>query len=202
MNWLRAAILTLTVVAAQAAPGHKEGINTEEIASARDAVRQATATLGEDHPVTAILLRNLALAMQEAGYSNYAEHYGQQSLAILERRFGPHDVSLVPVLNVLAEVAVSQAEYDQAREYAQRAVAIGPAAEAHYGTALHNLAAVLQVQGDYADAASYYRQALEVRRRFLPAGHPYIALTRAALDRDQRLARRVRVAQTHSAAGN
>src|SRR5579885_1657663 len=113
MNWV-AGILLLTGLLAQGATPEKgagtpaAGGNADEIAAARDAVRKATAALGENHPVTAIFLRNLALAMQEGGYSNYATHYAQQSLAILEKRFGPTDVSLVPVLNVLTEAAVSE----------------------------------------------------------------------------------------------
>ena len=183
----------MSVLLAHGAPRHKTetavapaGGQVDEIASARDALRQATAALGEDHPVTAFMLRNLALAMEEGGYPNYAEHYAKQSLAILERHFGASDVSLTPALNVLAEAAVSQARYDEARQFAMRAIVIGPDSGAHYATALHNLAAVFQAQGEFQDAAEFYRQALAIREKLLPAGHPYIRLTRAALDRVQR----------------
>ncbi|SPF56540.1 hypothetical protein SBA4_880023 [Candidatus Sulfopaludibacter sp. SbA4] len=194
MNWVTAGILLVSVLSAHGAPRDKtkttaSGGNESEIALAREALRQATAALGEDHPVTAIMLRNLALAMQEGGYPNYAGHYAQQSLETLERHFGARDVSLVPVLNVLTEAAVSQARYAEAREFAMRAVAIGPAADAHYGTALHNLAAVFQAEGKFQEAAAFYRQALAVREKVLPAGHPYIGITRAALERVQRSAK-------------
>ena len=179
------------VLLAQGAPRRTEtaaapaGGQMDEIASARESLRQATAALGEDHPVTAFMLRNLALAMEQAGYANYAERYAQQSLAILERRFGPGDVSLVPALNVLAEAAVKLSKYDDARQYAVRAVAIGPDAGAHYGTALHNLAAIFQAEGRYQEAADYYRQALSVREKLLPPGHPYTQVTREALKQVQ-----------------
>jgi len=196
MSWVSAGILLAGAVLAQGAPGHKGGLavapsggNAQEIAAAREAVGQATASVGEDHPVTAMMLRNLALAMQEGGYPNYAKFYAKQSLAILERHFGANDVSLVPVLNVLAEAAVSEGQHAEAGEFARRAVAIGPAAEAHYGTALHNLAAVYQAQGKFQEAVEFYRQALAVREKFLPAGHPYIRLTRAALEQVQRPAK-------------
>jgi len=165
--------------------------NADEIAPAREALRQATTALGEDHPVTAIMLRNLALAMQQGGYSNYAEPYAQRSLAILERHFGTDDVSLVPALNVLAEAAFSQARLAEARQFAIRAVAIGPASGAHYGTALHNLAAVFHAEGKLQDAAEFYRQALANREQLLPADHPYIRLTRAALQRVERSAKMI-----------
>ena len=74
-----------------------------------------------------------------------------------------------------------------------RAVAIGPAAGPHYGTALHNLAAAYQAEGKFQDAVEFYRQALAAREKTLPAGHPYIRLTRAALEKVQRSARNSRV---------
>jgi tetratricopeptide (TPR) repeat protein len=198
MKTARIAILLLAVAAAHGASRNKvesavvrTGADTGDIAAARAAVDRATAEHGAEHPVTALMLRNLALAMQQAGYSNYAEHYARQSLAILERRFGPNDASLVPALNVLAEAEVSQGKLADAREAAVRAVAIGPDAEAHYGTALHNLAAVSQLQGDLTTATEYYRQALAVREKLLPAGHPHILLTRAALEQAERSERHV-----------
>jgi tetratricopeptide (TPR) repeat protein len=195
MKRVRTGILLASVLLAHGAPRHKTEIaappagNASEIASAREALRHTTKELGENHPATALMLSNLALAMREGGYFNYAEYYAQQSLAILERHFGPNDVSLVPALNVLAEAAVSQTRYAEAREFAMRAVAIGPDAAAHYGTALHNLAAVYQAEGKFQEAAEFYRQALSVREKVLPPGHPYIRLTRAALEQVQRSAR-------------
>jgi tetratricopeptide (TPR) repeat protein len=196
MNWVRTGILLAGAVLAHGAPRHKgeiavapAGGNAAEIASARDAVRQAAATLGEDHPVTAFMLSNLALAMREGGYSNYAEAYAQRALAILEHHFGPRDVSLVPALNVLAEAAVSQGRYADARRFALRAVEIGPDSGAHYGTALHNLAAVFQAEGKFGEAAEFCRRALAVWEKELPAGHPYIRMTRTALEQLQRTAK-------------
>jgi tetratricopeptide (TPR) repeat protein len=179
----------LSVLLAHGAPRGKAGTvvgpaggRLDEIASAREALRQATVTLGKDHPVTAFMLRNLALAMEEGGYPNYAERYAQESLAILERHFGSSDVSLVPALNVLAEAAVMQSRYDDACRFARRAVDIGPDAGVHYATALHNLAAAFHAKGRFQDAAEYYSQALAIREKLLPSSHPYIRLTRAALD--------------------
>ena len=192
MNRVYAGILLTSVLLAHGAPRHKTETvvapaeNASDIASAREALRRAAAEWGEDHPVTALMLSNLALAMREGGYFNYAEHYAHQSLAILERHFGPGDVSLVPPLNVLAEAAISQAKYAEGREMAMRAIAIGPDAGAHYGTALHNMATACQAEGNIQDAAEFYRQALSVREKVLPPGHPYIRLTRAALEQVQR----------------
>src|SRR5262249_13753129 len=76
---------------------------TNDIAAAREAVRTAEASHGAQHPATAMMIRNLALAFAEAGYNRQAEYYAQQALEILEARFGAHDVTLVPALNVLTE---------------------------------------------------------------------------------------------------
>jgi tetratricopeptide (TPR) repeat protein len=161
----------------------------EAIDSAREAVRESTASLGAEHPATAIMLRNLALAFEQGGYHNYAEYYAQRSLAILESNFGPEDVSLVPALNVLTEACATQARLTQARTLAMRAVAIGPGAGAHYATALHNLAAIFQSEGRFKEAAEFYRQALSAREALLPPGHPYTQVTRAALRQVQRAVR-------------
>jgi tetratricopeptide (TPR) repeat protein len=181
-GWILAAALL-----AQGAP--PAGGSLEAIDSAREAVRESTAALGADHPATAIMLRNLALAFEQGGYHNYAEHYAQRSLAILEANFGPEDVSLVPALNVLAETYASQARFTQARTMAMRAVAIGPGAGAHHATALHNLAAIYQSEGRFKEAAEFYLQALRAREALLQPGHPYIQLTRAALRQVQRAGR-------------
>jgi tetratricopeptide (TPR) repeat protein len=196
MNW-RTAILMLGALTSEAAERIKlqtailpRGGSLNEIAAARESLRQTSAARGETHPLTGLALCNLAASMLAAGYPNYAERYARQSLAILENSFGPDDPSLVLPLNVLTETAFSPARLAEAREFAIRAAAIGPDAEAHYGTALHNLAAVYQVEGNLEGAADLYRKALAVREKFFPAGHPYIQLTRTALDRVQREARK------------
>jgi tetratricopeptide (TPR) repeat protein len=153
------------------------------VRAAREAVETATRTYGDAHPATAMMVRNLALQFEQAGYANYAEYYAQKALTTLQARFGPDDVSLVPALNVLTEAEASQARYADAERTARRAVSIGPSAEAHYATALHNLGAVLEAEGKRCEAATVYKQALAARQAALPAGHPFIAVTRAALER-------------------
>jgi tetratricopeptide (TPR) repeat protein len=153
------------------------------VRAAREAVEAATRTYGPGHPATAMMVRNLALAFEQAGYANYAEYYARQAIAALEAKFGTQDSSLVPALNVLTEAEASQGRYVDAERTARRAVAIGPLAEAHYATALHNLGAVLEAQGKLCEAAAVYSRALAARQAALPSGHPYIAITRASLER-------------------
>jgi tetratricopeptide (TPR) repeat protein len=177
MTWLIGMILATALVLPHETP------NNLSISAARAAVNEAEAAFGPRHPATAMMLRNLALAYQQAGFYNRAEETAQRSLALLEATFGPTDVSLTPVLNVLTETYAAQGRYVEARRLAMRAVAIGPDAGAHYATALHNLGAVLEGVGKLNEASEYYRSALSAREALLPVGHPYIELTRTALER-------------------
>jgi tetratricopeptide (TPR) repeat protein len=133
---------------------------TNEIGAAREAVRAAESSHGPQHPATAMMVRNLALAFAEAGYNNQAEHYAQQALSILEARFGSSDVTLVPALNVLTEAYAAEGRYSEAVRTGMRAVAIGPDAGPHYAVALHNVAAVLERQGKRRQAVDYYARSL------------------------------------------
>jgi tetratricopeptide (TPR) repeat protein len=118
------------------------GRNLEAVAVARQAVAAASAEFGVRHPATAMIIRNLASACERSGYYSLAEHNARLAISILEETFGPRDVSLVPALNVLAETYFAQGRCTEARNMAERAVAIGPEAGAHYAIALHNLTAI------------------------------------------------------------
>jgi len=131
-------------------------------------------------------LRNQAVSYSQDGYYNKAEASAKRALEMLEQCFGPRDVTLVPALNVLGETYIAEGRYVDARAALERAVAIGPEAGAHYGTALHNLAAVYQCEGQLEPARELYRRALVVRETTLPAGHPFTAVTRAALEKLER----------------
>jgi tetratricopeptide (TPR) repeat protein len=138
---------------------------TNDIADAREAARAAEASNGPDHPATAMMIRNLALALNDAGYSKQAEHYAQQAITILESRFGAEDVSLVPALNVLTEAYAGQGRFTEAARAAMRAVTIGPDAGPHYAVALHNMAAVLERQGKRRQAVDYYARSLAAAKK-------------------------------------
>ena len=177
MNWLTQIVLAAALVIPHDMP------NINGISTARASVGVAEKTLGVDHPATAMLLRNLALSYEEAGLHNRAETTAKRSLAILEAAFGPSDVSLTPVLNVLTETYAAQGRFTEARRVAMRAVDIGPGAEVHYATALYNAGAVFESMGELENAREYYKRALTARERWLGADHPYVELTRAAFRR-------------------
>lgn len=164
----------------------EQGKNAEAVSTAREAVRAAEDAFGANHPATAMILRNLALAYERTGYYNRAEAAAMRSIGILEGVFAPNDVSMVPSLNVLTEAFAAEGRYVEALKPALRAVAIGPDAGAHYATALHNAGAIFESEGRLKEAGQYYRKALAARVALLPAGHAYTENTRAALQRVER----------------
>ena len=203
MTFLHLVILATTIVQQSSTPYQlnqqaitlmAQGRNIEAMATARDAVQKAEHSLGALHPATAMFLRNLALAYEQAGFYSEAEAAATRSVSILERDFGPNDVSLTPGLNVLSESYAAEGRYSDASRAAMRAVAIGLDAGVHYATALHNAAAILEQQGLFVEAGSYYRKALVAREAMLPPGHAFTADTRAALARVEHA---VQFAATH-----
>lgn len=149
----------------------------------RRAVDRASSDVGPNDPATAMILRNLALAHLQGGNAQAAEPPVQRALSIMESQFGPSDPSLTPILNVLAECYAATGHIAEALQASERAVSIGPAAGAHYGTALHNLGALREFSGDLDAAATCYRRAVAAKTETLGAGHPYVALSKSALKR-------------------
>ena len=163
----------------------------------RRAADRAVVDLGPGDPATAMILRNLALAYIEAGDAAEAEAPAVLALSIFEAKFGPQDVGLSPILNVLAECYASTGRLQAAERAEQRAISIGADARAHYGTALHNLGAIYELSGDPVGAAAWYFRAITVKTEMLGASHPYVALSKAALKRVERQ-ERLAVAPRHA----
>lgn len=147
------------------------------------AVVQAEAEIGPRDPATAMMLRNLALAYVEKGDCEAAERSAKLAYAMVEARFGADDPALTPILNVLAESYFAAGQVEDTRTAAEHAVAIGAAAGAHYGIALHNLGALREFVGDAGAAAALYRRAIEAKSATLGAAHPYVRLSQDALRR-------------------
>jgi len=192
MTWLNFFILAATLTS-QENTAYKwneqvtkllaEGKNLEAVAAGRQAVASAETVFGPQHPATAMMIRNLAVAYERSGEYSKAEASANRALSILAGLFGANDVSLTPVLNVLVETYAAQGRYLDAEKLGRRAVAIGSGAGLHYATALQNVGAVLEAEGDRAAARQFYARALAARKAMLPAGHPYIEQTQAALVR-------------------
>lgn len=149
----------------------------------RQAADRARSELGSKSPATAMILRNLALAYVQDGKISDAEKSAHRAYTIIESQFGSAEPGLTPILNVLAECYASSGRVAEAEEATKNAVAIGPLAGAHFGTALHNMGALDEYSGDLEGAAVYYRRAIEVRLKTLGSTHPFVELSKAALRR-------------------
>jgi len=157
-----------------------QGKPVEAAMQFHDAAIDAERTLGHDHPATAMVLRNLALAYSGEGLYRKSEAAALESLRILEVSFGKNDDALVPTLNVLGEALIGQHRLTEAGRVLKRAVAIdapGP----HGATALHNLGALYQMEGNLPAAKALYKEALARRVALLGADHPVCAATREAI---------------------
>jgi len=146
------------------------------IAALEQALASAEAGFGADHPATAMIMRNLAFAYASAGQLPRAEKLAKRAIAVLEARFGRDDASIVPALNVLGETLIYERRLREALPVLERAVAFGPGAGAHYATALQNLGAALELQGDVGSAQRYYTLAAAERGRRLGSDHSFARL--------------------------
>lgn len=158
----------------------QQGQAPQAVAQFRAAAAIAEDTLGANHPAIAMILRNLAVAYRAEGLHRKAEVTAQRSRAILEKLYGPNDPSLTPALNVIGEALAAQNRWTEARRIFERAVRLddrGP----HGATALHNLAAAHQSEGQAEAAVRLYRQALSRREAILGGDNPATLATRAAL---------------------
>ena len=153
------------------------------VAVFRQAVERAESDFRPADPGTAMIRRNLALAYVQTRDLEAGEKAARLALSAMESRFGSADPGLTPILNVLAECYASAGRTEEAERATERAIAIGPLAGVHFGTALHNLGALHEFSGDADGAASFYRRAIGVKTEALGASHPHVQMSRAALRR-------------------
>lgn len=163
-------------------------------ADAAVAFQQAIAASdGATEPEAAMLWRNLSVAYSGEGMYRKAEDAASRSVRMLEVRFGPADPSLVPSLNALGESLAAEGRWMEARRVFERAVKLnlgGP----HGATALHNLAAVSQMDGRLDKAVLLYQAALDQRRQIFGDTHALTLTTQRALEQISTL-RQTSVAQ-------
>jgi tetratricopeptide (TPR) repeat protein len=151
----------------------------------RQAVDQAGSEIGPNDPRTAMMLRNLALAYVDIGDFDAAEETAERAFSIVAK-LGPAEPGLTPILNVLAECYASSGRIAEAQRMSESAVAIGPSAGAHYGIALHNLGAILELSDDAEGAASWYRKAIAAKTDALGPAHASVVISKSALRRVER----------------
>ena len=135
--------------------------------------------LGENHPLVATFLNNLANLYQSQGRYEEAEPLYLQALEMYKRILGENHPNVATSLNNLAMLYNSQGRYQEAEPLLVQALEMKKRifGENHPDVAqsLNNLAMLYKSQGRYEEAEPFYLQALEMYKRILGENHPDVA---------------------------
>ncbi len=104
-----------------------------------------------------------------------------EALRIRRLHLKPDSPLIAQALNDLGLIARQRGDLEKGEQLLKEALALDPAKhgqEIEKLATINNLASLLQDQGRYQEAESYFRQALEAKRRLLGPNHP--SLGRAA----------------------
>ncbi|WP_448266923.1 tetratricopeptide repeat protein [Nostoc sp. DSM 114159] len=137
--------------------------------------------LGEEHPVVAQSLNNLAYLYHSQGKYSKAEPLYLQALELWRRLMGEEHPDVARGLNNLAKLYESQGKYNKAQPLYLQALELRRhlLGEEHPDVALslNNLACLYYSQGRYSEAEPLLLQTLELRRHLLGEEHPDVALS-------------------------
>ncbi|MFM7716653.1 MAG: CHAT domain-containing protein, partial [Microcystis sp.] len=132
--------------------------------------------LGDNHPLTASSLNNLAGLYESQGRYSEAEPLYKQALAISKQQLGDNHPDTAISLNNLAELYRVQGRYSEAEPLLKQALSIRKQqlGDNHPDTAssLNNLAGLYESQGRYSEAEPLYKEALAIRKQQLGDNHP------------------------------
>ncbi|BAY76829.1 NB-ARC domain-containing protein [Nostoc linckia NIES-25] len=137
--------------------------------------------LGEEHPLVASILNNLAALYHSQGRYSEAEPLYSQALALTRYLLGDEHPDVALSLNNLAGLYKSQGRYGKAEPLCLQALKLMQRllGEEHlyFANSLNNLAELYQTQGRYCEAEPLYLQALKLKQRLLGEEHPLVAST-------------------------
>jgi tetratricopeptide (TPR) repeat protein len=158
-------------------------INQGQYAAAIPLAERALAirekVLGQEHPLVATSLNNLANLYQDMGNYQKVEPLFQRSLAIREKVLGQEHPDVASSLNNLAVLYKEMGNYQKAEPLYQRSLAIREKVlgkeHPSVATGLNNLAVLYQAQGNYSQAEPLYQRSLAIREKVLGLEHPLVA---------------------------
>jgi len=157
----------------------RQGQYAEAIPLVQRSLNIRETALGENHPLVAQSLNNLALLYQTQGNYVAAEPLYQRSLNIRETALGENHPDVAQSLNNLAALYQTQGNYVAAEPLYQRSLNIYETAlgENHplVATSLNNLAALYELQGNYVAAEPLYQRSLNIYETALGENHPDVA---------------------------
>jgi tetratricopeptide (TPR) repeat protein len=151
-------------------------------------VRVCIASITQWHmvfPEVASLHHRAGLYLQERAQYTDAEQLFQEALTIYEQVVEAENVSIVRVLNDLANLSVTMGKYPEAEQYYLRSMAIiehsRGVEHADLIDTLNKLAELYIRQGRYYNASTMAQRALALAEQVLEAEHPDIATSLANL---------------------
>ena len=153
----------------------------------REALAIRVRHLGEDHPLTAQSLQNLAQLLQNLGRYAEAEPLHRRALAVKRKTLGDAHPSVTISLNNLGSLLAIQlgpARSRRSRSSGKRWRSIGRCSASRTPTsprACGISANALRLQGNFEGAEQHYRQALAMNRQLFGADHFRIALNLGGL---------------------
>jgi CHAT domain-containing protein/Tfp pilus assembly protein PilF len=154
---------------------YQQGKYNEAISLAEKVLAIRKKVLGDNHPLTAQSLNNLAVLYQSQGRYSEAEPLYKQALAITKSQLGDNHPDTATNLNNLAEIYQSQGRYREAEPLYKQALAIykKQLGDNHPDTAtsLNNLAGLYQNQGRYTEAETLFKESLTIRKAQLGDNH-------------------------------
>lgn len=149
---------------------------------------------GPDHPGVAVFANNLAIALQQLGRHEEALPFAERVHAIRESVYGARHVRTAHALETLGWSRYHLGQVGEAKRLIERALTTrlelqGPDHE-HLRQSLYYLGEIHRIEGEYAEAESYFRRYAELvarrRARGLPVGdpgHPLRLLAELAAER-------------------
>ena len=135
--------------------------------------------LGDEHPLVATSLNNLAGLYRAMGRYEQAKPLYHQALEMRKQLLGEKHPDVAESLNNLAELYYAMGRYEQAEPLSRQALEMGKRllGDEHpdVATSLNNLALLYTSMGSYEQAEPLHRQALEIIKRLLGDEHPLVA---------------------------
>ncbi|RUM44313.1 MAG: hypothetical protein DSY46_05935, partial [Hydrogenimonas sp.] len=137
------------------------------------------ATLGKNHPDTAVSYNNIGLVWDSKGEYNKALEFDNQALQIYLATLGKNHPSTASSYNNIGAVWNNKGEYDNALEFYNQALQIHLATlgKNHPSTATsyNNIGSVWYHKGEYDKALEFYNKTLHIFLATLGKNHPSTA---------------------------
>ena len=136
--------------------------------------------LGENHPVTAMTMQNLAQTLQTRGRLEESEAFHRRALEAKRRVLGEAHPSVTLSMNNLANLLSRQLGRPEEAETLARQALAGDRQtfgeqHSYVAASLANLGVILRVEGKFVEADSMLRLALAMNRKVFGEHHERIA---------------------------